>query len=705
MKEQDKTKKQLISELEEMHQQVTALEAIELDRSQAKEQLAKSEVKYRRLFETAQDGILILDADTGTIVDVNPFLVDMLGYSKEEFLGKKIWEVGAFKNIEASKTAFAKLRSEHYIRYEDMPLEAKNGKLINVEFVSNVYDVDQTRVIQCNIRDITVRKRVEEELLVCRNKLEEKVEKRTFELEKTTTKLQEDITERKKVEGNLAASEELLRAFTEVLPDLAFILDENGRYIDILVRKANLLYQEASKTIGQTLHDILPKEVADLNLEAIQKVIKTGEMQTIEYHLDVPAGTRYFEARLSPMRQYERGLNMVAAIIRDITEEKHAKDELLQEKNFITSVIDTAQTIILILDKQGRISRFNPYMEQISGYRLDEVLGKDWFNTFLPEPTRASTRKQFGQSINDIQTRGNVDKIVTKDGSELDIEWSAKTMKDASGNTVGLIAVGQDITERKQVEAALREAEFQYRTVADFTYDWEYWENPDGTYRYISPSCERISGYKADEFISNPDLLFEIIVPEYKEIWLQYVRQRVKKHRKNVWQFCIQRKDGEMCWIEHASQLVFDDQGKFLGYRASNRDITERRKAEEILRESEGRFRTLFESTVEGILIADVETKKQQYANPAICTLLGYSKEELTKMSVEDIHPKDSLEYVLAEFDAQARGEKKLSTLPCLKKNGTIFYADINTTKAIIDGRECNIGFFTDVTEHRLAQQ
>jgi PAS domain S-box-containing protein/putative nucleotidyltransferase with HDIG domain len=120
-----------------------------------------SELRYRRLFETAQDGILILDADTGMIEDVNPYLIKMLGYSREEFVEKKLWEVGAFKNIKASKEAFEVLQVNEYIRYEDLPLKAKDGHLIQVEFVSNVYRVSDEKVIQCNIRDITVRKQVE----------------------------------------------------------------------------------------------------------------------------------------------------------------------------------------------------------------------------------------------------------------------------------------------------------------------------------------------------------------------------------------------------------------------------------------------------------------------------------------------------------------------------------------------------------------
>ena len=133
-------------------------------RKHAEEALRDSESRYRRLFETAKDGILILDFETAQITDVNPFLVELLGYTHTEFIGKKLWEVGLFKDTAASQSAFSDLQAKGIIRYEDLPLETKDGRQIAVEFVSNVYTVDETMVVQCNIRDITQRKHAEDAL-------------------------------------------------------------------------------------------------------------------------------------------------------------------------------------------------------------------------------------------------------------------------------------------------------------------------------------------------------------------------------------------------------------------------------------------------------------------------------------------------------------------------------------------------------------
>jgi PAS domain S-box-containing protein len=125
--------------------------------------LAASEVRFTRLFESAKDGILILDAETGSIDDANPFLLDLLGYTRPEILGKHLWDIGLFGDIEACRASFRELQQKGYVRYEDLPLETKNGRHVDVEVVSNVYPVNEHMVIQCNIRDVTMRKRAEDE--------------------------------------------------------------------------------------------------------------------------------------------------------------------------------------------------------------------------------------------------------------------------------------------------------------------------------------------------------------------------------------------------------------------------------------------------------------------------------------------------------------------------------------------------------------
>jgi PAS domain S-box-containing protein len=131
------------------------------ERRIAEAAMKNSEVRYRRLFQKAKDGILILDADTGKVIDANPFMTDLLGYSHEEFRGKELWEIGLFRDIEESRAAYRVLQEKGYVRYEDLPLESRSGHKIEVEFVSNVYAENHHQVVQCNIRDITERSRLQ----------------------------------------------------------------------------------------------------------------------------------------------------------------------------------------------------------------------------------------------------------------------------------------------------------------------------------------------------------------------------------------------------------------------------------------------------------------------------------------------------------------------------------------------------------------
>jgi PAS domain S-box-containing protein len=149
-----------------------------------------------------------------------------------------------------------------------------------------------------------------------------------------------------------------------------------------------------------------------------------------------------------------------------------------------------------------------------------------------------------------------------------------------------------------------------------------------------------------------------------------------------------------------------DKDGNIIGIIGANREITERKNIEQALLESENRYKTIFETAREGIVIMDFETRRFRYANPAMCAMFGYTPEEFTRFGVQDIHPKEEMDWILADFETNIGGQKNTSqNIPCIRKDKTIFYADINTANVIIDNRRCDVGCFTDVTQHKLDEE
>ncbi len=192
---------------------------------------------------------------------------------------------------------------------------------------------------------------------------------------------------------------------------------------------------------------------------------------------------------------------------------------------------------------------------------------------------------------------------------------------------------------RSDAEKYLREAELRYRTVADFTYDWEYWRNPDGGLEYVSPASKRVTGYSAEGILANPNILSKMVYPEDRPVWEQHGAETDRLRGPEEIRFRIRRKDGEVIWIEHTCQPVTTSTGEFVGYRASNRDVTKRVEMQSALSESEKLYRSLVENSPIGILLANQEGQIISINTAAVQMLGSPSREASAKINLLTFPP------------------------------------------------------------------
>jgi PAS domain S-box-containing protein len=319
--------------------------------------LRDSEVRYRRLFESTKDGILILDAETGMIVDVNPFLIEMLGFSHEQFVGKAIWEIGLFKDIAANKNKFIELQRQEYVRYEDLPLETADGRRIEVEFVSNIYTVDHQKVIQCNIRDITERKRMEEELRQHRENLEKLVKERTAVLKQTVEALRD--------------SEVRYRRLFEAAKDGILILDaETGVIVDVNPFLIEMLGFSHEQFVGKAIWEMgLFKDIAS-NKDKFVELQRQGYVRYEDLPLETANGRQIDVEFVSNIYTVDHQ-KVIQCNIRDITVRKQLERELkskVEMKSKFTSMASHELRSPLGVIKEG----INLVLEGLAGNINDE---------------------------------------------------------------------------------------------------------------------------------------------------------------------------------------------------------------------------------------------------------------------------------------------------------------------------------------------
>jgi PAS domain S-box-containing protein len=485
------------------------------ERVQAEAALIASETRYRRLFEAAQDGILILDADTGKVVDVNPFLLDLLGYSQQEILGKELWEIGFFKDITASQAAFLELQDKGYIRYEDLPLEARDGRRIEVEFVSNAYLVNGKQVIQCNIRDITDRKQAEEtvrfqaqlvnaigQAVIATDaegnvsfwnrfaetlygwSAEEAIGRNIVDLTpadisrqqaaEIMTRLQSGETWR----GEFTVQRKDGSTFPALVTDTP-IVDEQGTQIGIISTSINITDRIQAEEKIRNLAKFPaenPSPVLRLGQDGLilfanqgsQPLLEDWGCATGEYAPEFWGAmvTETLASQEKQLVEIESGdhvwLFYVAPVSAegyanlyglDITARKQAEAALQESEARLRTVLENMPVMLDALDEDLNIIVWNRECERVTGYSADEIINHPRVSELLYPDPHYRERMQGKLALND-DYRGWEWETTCKDGSVRTIAWSNLSHQCPVPGW-DQWAIGVDITELRQVERQL----------------------------------------------------------------------------------------------------------------------------------------------------------------------------------------------------------------------------------------------------------
>ena len=378
-------------------------------------------------------------------------------------------------------------------------------------------------------------------------------------------------------------------------------------------------------------------------------------------------------------------------------ENKRLREKLNSETkdNRFNSYFDNNHAVMMQIDVETKqIIKANKAAVNFYKYPEEELLKKTVNDLYLL--SASEIQKKINETVKNKSALFEF-QHKTAEGEIKDVEVYASPFKN--GTKTFIYVIIHDISERKKIEKRLLKSETYFKSLTENSSDVISVIDKNGKSLYRSPSYEKVMGFSAEEMLSKN--VFNFIHPDDKENLRKQIQESLSKpNQVKKISFKALHKDGTYHYLEGTGKNLLDTpiNGIVINYR----DITQEYTSQEALKESEKKYQKLFDNSTIGVLIADIKDMKFISANPAICEMFGYSEKEFTKLSVNNIHPKDALEFVVSEFNAQAKKEKVLATnIPCLRKDGTVFYANINTTTNLIDGIECNVGFFNDITEQK----
>lgn len=564
--------------------------------------LQQSEERLRRLAEASAHGIAIIQ--NHRVVFANAALAAIAAASQELILGRSTEElVKAFVDPEYSESLMARLSEdsdapEHRSPYELRIRVAGEYRWIEVAVIPVTFN--GSKALQVAIIDITTRREAEEAL---------------------------------------RESEERYRTLVENAQNAIVSMEYDGTITFLNPMAAQMLGGKPDEYIGQNVMNLFPPDKAARHLAAVQRVIDAGKGVTVENLTVMQGQPRWQITSIHPINGHNGRPRSAFLISTDITENKQANEKLSRERDFNRLILQTANSLIFCLDEDAHILLFNEECERVTGYKAEEVLGKRWPDIFIPERFKHDGLDDFGAWVHAHPADRREEPILTKSGEERIILWSNSSFVHPETGQITAIAIGYDITQNKLAEERLRESENRFKETADLLPQMIFEVDLDGQLTFINQAGPQMFGYAPDSVEQYPNVL-NVIHPDDRERAIDSLFRLRSGGESRGNEYRAVRADGSVFPV-----LVYTTgvrrEGKVVGYRGMLVDITERKQAEEQLRQSQEAFRDLVEN-VDDVLYTLDSNFAVTYVSPAVKNVLGYEPEELMGVNALSlIHPED----------------------------------------------------------------
>jgi PAS domain S-box-containing protein len=573
------------------------------ERRAAEEALRLSEEKFAAAFRTSPDAFLIIRVSDGVFVEVNDGFVTASGHTAEEVVGKRWQDVPLLADPSQAEDLLQRVLAEGVLMGVEARTIHKDGSATTTLISAGLIEIAGEKHVLCIVRDITERKETEEALEAANERLSK------------AARALRTLSASGRVSVRATSEEQLLKDVCDVAVDVGgyrmawvgYVLhDEAQSFLTVASAGFEEGYLDQIKASwgdnprgqgpgGRAVRDGLPVVVHDTETDAgwtpWRELSRThGYRSVVAVPLADPEGECFgmlgvYAAEPEAFDDEEVRLfeDLAADISRGIeslqrkSRQAAAEDALrLSEEKFSTAFRTSPDAVVITRLSDGLYLDVNEGFTRLSGFTAAELDGKtshevdSWVHTV--DRDRMTARIATDGMIEDFEAP-----MRRRDGTVATVLLSARVIVVADEPCI--LTVARDISARKRAEEAVRQSETKYRAVADFTYDWESWRAGDGSLIWMSPSCERVTGYARQEFMADPDLVLRLVREEDRE--------RVRRHfagagecGPETLEYRIVSRDGETRWIEHVCRAVYDEAGCWLGRRASDRDVSERKRIE-----------------------------------------------------------------------------------------------------------------------------